>query len=128
MAISAFGSISARPPFHCCSGVPTGVALEVNTAKLHNLTTGEVHELKLLGDVAPILEAGGLFPYAAREGLLRGAKLTRRLRRLYTKRDAFLEETDAPGPNVATYQPSERGGLHCGRAARSTRILSSRWD
>src|SRR5947207_2250765 len=58
-----------------CDTVCTGdeLRLEVNTSKLHNLTTGEVHDLKSLGDVAPILEAGGLFPYAAREGLLRGA-------------------------------------------------------
>ena len=37
---------------------------------LHNLTTGEEWSLKPLGEVAPILAAGGLFPYARKEGLL----------------------------------------------------------
>jgi 3-isopropylmalate/(R)-2-methylmalate dehydratase small subunit len=38
---------------------------------LHNLTTGEQYALKPLGEVAPILEAGGVFPYARKVGMLK---------------------------------------------------------
>ncbi len=56
-----------------CETVCTGDELRLETAagKLHNLTTGEVYELKSLGDVAPILEAGGVFPYARKVGMLK---------------------------------------------------------
>ena len=37
-----------------------------------NKTTGDAWELLPLGEVAPILEAGGLFPYARKVGMLRG--------------------------------------------------------
>jgi 3-isopropylmalate/(R)-2-methylmalate dehydratase small subunit len=57
-----------------CERVCTGdeLRLEVAEAALHNLTTGERYALKALGDVAPILEAGGLFPYARTVGMLKG--------------------------------------------------------
>jgi 3-isopropylmalate/(R)-2-methylmalate dehydratase small subunit len=38
---------------------------------LHNLTTNERYELKPLGEVAPILEAGGIFPFARQRGMLK---------------------------------------------------------
>ena len=38
---------------------------------LHNVTTGDTWQLKPLGEVAPILEAGGVFPYARKAGLLK---------------------------------------------------------
>ena len=38
---------------------------------LENLTSNETYELKPLGEVAPILEAGGVFPYARAKGLLK---------------------------------------------------------
>ena len=38
---------------------------------LNNLTTGETWTLKPLGEVAPIIEAGGLFPYARKVGMLK---------------------------------------------------------
>ncbi len=55
-----------------CETVCTGdeLKLDVKAARLHNLTTGESYELKPLGEVAPILEAGGLFPYAEKVGML----------------------------------------------------------
>ena len=55
-----------------CDTVCTGDALrlDVAAAVLHNLTTGESYTLKPLGEVAPILEAGGLFPYARKVGML----------------------------------------------------------
>src|SRR5215831_19272243 len=65
-------------PFECvkrlCEVVCTGdeLELDVATARLHNVTTKETYALKPLGDVAPILEAGGLFPYAKKVGMLKG--------------------------------------------------------
>src|ERR671937_319728 len=55
-----------------CHRVCTGDELRIDVAAnvLTNVTTGEVWKLKALGEVAPILEAGGLFPYARKTGLL----------------------------------------------------------
>ena len=49
-----------------CDRVCTGdeLTLDVAAGVLRNLTTGEEYRLKPLGEVAPILEAGGMFPYA----------------------------------------------------------------
>jgi 3-isopropylmalate/(R)-2-methylmalate dehydratase small subunit len=59
-----------------CDMVCTGdeLRLDVQAAKLHNLTTREVYELKPLGEIAPILEAGGVFPYAQKVGMLKPGK------------------------------------------------------
>src|SRR5262245_1974362 len=65
-------------PFECaerlCDRVCTGdeLRLDVAAAALRNLTTGEEYRLKPLGEVAPILEAGGVFPYARKVGMLKG--------------------------------------------------------
>ena len=55
-----------------CDKVCTGDELEIDVAgsTLSNRTTGERWRLKPLGEVAPILEAGGLFPYARKVGML----------------------------------------------------------
>jgi 3-isopropylmalate/(R)-2-methylmalate dehydratase small subunit len=55
-----------------CDRVCTGDELRIDVASntLHNLTTGETYRLKPLGEVAPILEAGGLFEYAQKVGML----------------------------------------------------------
>ncbi|HVS40471.1 MAG TPA: 3-isopropylmalate dehydratase [Gemmataceae bacterium] len=55
-----------------CDRICTGdeLSLDVAAGLLRNLTTGEEHRLKPLGEVAPILEAGGLFPYARQVGML----------------------------------------------------------
>jgi 3-isopropylmalate/(R)-2-methylmalate dehydratase small subunit len=64
-------------PFECvdrlCERVCTGDELRIDTAAnvLHNLTTSEQWQLKPLGEVAPIIEAGGLFPYARKVGMLK---------------------------------------------------------
>jgi 3-isopropylmalate/(R)-2-methylmalate dehydratase small subunit len=64
-------------PFECpdrlCERVCTGdeLSLDVAAGTLHNRTTGETYPLRPLGDVAPILEAGGLFAYARKAGMLR---------------------------------------------------------
>jgi len=36
-----------------------------------NKTQNKRHELRPLGDVLPIIEAGGLFPYARKAGMLK---------------------------------------------------------
>jgi len=52
--------------------VRTGDELEVHLDEqyLLNKTTSRRHELRPLGDVLPIIEAGGLFPYARKSGML----------------------------------------------------------
>jgi 3-isopropylmalate/(R)-2-methylmalate dehydratase small subunit len=71
-------------PFECverlCERVCTGdeLRLDVAGAALENLTTGERYELRPLGEVAPILEAGGLFPYARKMGMLGDKELNHR--------------------------------------------------
>jgi 3-isopropylmalate/(R)-2-methylmalate dehydratase small subunit len=59
-------------PDRLCEVVCTGDELRIDVADslLHNVTTGEKWRLKPLGEVAPILEAGGLFPYARKVGML----------------------------------------------------------
>jgi 3-isopropylmalate/(R)-2-methylmalate dehydratase small subunit len=63
-------------PFECvdrlCDKVCTGdeLSIDVKAATICNLTTGETWKMKPLGEVAPIIEAGGLFPYARKQGLL----------------------------------------------------------
>src|SRR5881396_719816 len=49
-----------------CDKVCTGdeVTIDVPAGRLTNHTTGETWKLKSLGEIAPILEAGGIFPYA----------------------------------------------------------------
>jgi 3-isopropylmalate/(R)-2-methylmalate dehydratase small subunit len=56
-----------------CDRVCTGdeLRIDLTASTLHNLTTGETWQLKPLGDVAPILEAGGVFPYARKMGMLK---------------------------------------------------------
>lgn len=56
-----------------CELVRTGdeVELDVKRGLLRNLTTGRQHHLKPLGDVLPILEAGDLFSYAKKAGMLK---------------------------------------------------------
>jgi 3-isopropylmalate/(R)-2-methylmalate dehydratase small subunit len=63
-------------PFECldrlCDEIRTGDEVEIDPAanQLRNLTTQETWPLKPLGDIAPILEAGGVFEYARRTGML----------------------------------------------------------
>ena len=53
--------------------VETGQEIVIDLAKgmLTNLSTGKTHALKPLGEVAPIIEAGGVFEYAKRAGMLK---------------------------------------------------------
>lgn len=65
-------------PFECserlCDRICTGdeLKIDVPSATLFNLTTKEQWTLRPLGEVAPILEAGGLFDYAKKVGMLKG--------------------------------------------------------
>jgi 3-isopropylmalate/(R)-2-methylmalate dehydratase small subunit len=56
-----------------CEHVCTGDEVEIDVAAgvLRNRTTGETWPLKPLGEVAPIIDAGGLFPYARKVGMLK---------------------------------------------------------
>jgi 3-isopropylmalate/(R)-2-methylmalate dehydratase small subunit len=56
-----------------CERICTGDQLRIDVAssRLLNQTTGEEWLLKPLGEVAPIIAAGGLFPYAEKTGMLR---------------------------------------------------------
>lgn len=53
--------------------IRTGDELEVHLLDqfLLNKTTGQRHELRPLGDVLPIIEAGGVFNYAKETGMLK---------------------------------------------------------
>jgi len=53
--------------------VYTGDELRVDlaTGELTNKTTGETWKLRPLGEVAPIIEAGGIFEYAKKVGMLK---------------------------------------------------------
>jgi len=46
------------------------VEIDVDASKLTNHTSGETYELKPLGDVKPIIDAGGVFNYAKQAGML----------------------------------------------------------
>lgn len=46
------------------------VEVDIQASKLTNKTTGKSYGLKPLGDVTPIIEAGGVFEYARRSGML----------------------------------------------------------
>ena len=56
-----------------CEQVCTGDELSIDVAAsvLANVTTGEKWTLKPLGDVGPIIDAGGIFAYARKVGMLR---------------------------------------------------------
>ena len=46
------------------------VEIDVDGGKLTNHTTGKTHQLKPLGDIKPIIEAGGVFAYAKQAGMI----------------------------------------------------------
>jgi len=51
--------------------VKTGEELEIDVEKHHlkNLSTGKAFQLKAIGEVLPIIEAGDIFKYAKQKGL-----------------------------------------------------------
>ena len=59
-------------PEHMHDKIKTGDEVEISLSehKLTDLTTGESFELKPLGDIRPILEAGDIFAYAETQGMM----------------------------------------------------------
>ena len=53
--------------------IRTGDLLEIDLEKylIRDSTAGKEYKLKLPGDVLPIIEAGGLFPYARQSGMIK---------------------------------------------------------
>jgi 3-isopropylmalate/(R)-2-methylmalate dehydratase small subunit len=51
-----------------CTGDQLKIDLDAN--EIHNLTTGDKWVLKPLGEIAPIIEAGGIFRFAEKVGML----------------------------------------------------------
>ena len=56
-----------------CDQICTGdeVKVDIDAGLLTNLTTGDTWSLKPLGEVAPIIDAGGIFAYAKKVGMLK---------------------------------------------------------
>ncbi len=56
-----------------CERLCTGdmLSIDVPAGLMRNGTTGEEWKLQPLGEVAPIIDAGGLFPYAKKVGMLK---------------------------------------------------------
>jgi 3-isopropylmalate/(R)-2-methylmalate dehydratase small subunit len=52
-----------------CTG--DDLRIDLGSSELKNLTTGDVWTLKPLGEVTPIIEAGGIFNYARKVGMLK---------------------------------------------------------
>jgi 3-isopropylmalate/(R)-2-methylmalate dehydratase small subunit len=46
------------------------VELDVNANILKNLTTGKTYNLRSLGSILPIIEAGDIFKYARQSGMI----------------------------------------------------------
>lgn len=56
-----------------CDIFKTGdeVEIDVTGAKMTNKTSGKTYDLKELGAVAPVVEAGGIFAYARKSGIIK---------------------------------------------------------
>lgn len=65
--------IPFETPDRLCEKICTGdtISIDVKGGVLHNRTTGEDWKLNPLGEVAPIIDAGGIFPYAKQVGMLK---------------------------------------------------------
>jgi 3-isopropylmalate/(R)-2-methylmalate dehydratase small subunit len=55
------------------SEIRTGdeVKIEIEHNRITNLTTGKAYDIKPMGDVLPIVEAGGVFEYARQTGMIK---------------------------------------------------------
>ncbi|XP_047978546.1 3-isopropylmalate dehydratase small subunit 1-like [Salvia hispanica] len=55
-----------------CEECTTGdvVTIELGESKLINHTTGKEYKLKPIGDAGPVIEAGGIFAYARKAGMI----------------------------------------------------------
>ena len=64
--------VPVETPERLIEGIATGdeVELDLPAATIRNLRTGDRFDCAVLGDVGPIVEAGGIFGYARRQGML----------------------------------------------------------
>lgn len=71
-AVNGAYLIPAECETRLVDAIATGdeVRVDLTTGEIHDLTTGERFRLRSLGEVAPIIEAGGLFRYAKQVGML----------------------------------------------------------
>ncbi|KAI8029960.1 3-isopropylmalate dehydratase small subunit 1 [Camellia lanceoleosa] len=55
-----------------CEECKTGdvVTIELGENKLINHTTGKEYQMKPIGDAGPVIEAGGIFAYARKSGMI----------------------------------------------------------
>lgn len=55
-----------------CDTLKTGdvVTVDLNAATVTIQSTGKVHQIKPLGDVRPVVDAGGIFNYARKSGMI----------------------------------------------------------
>ena len=65
--------VPLETPERLIEDIATGdrVQVDFEAGRLTHLSTGRTYQLNPLGDVAEIVEAGGLFPYARQTGLLK---------------------------------------------------------
>lgn len=56
-----------------CDAFTTGdvAELDIGESRLVNRTTGKTYSIKELGAVAPVVEAGGIFAYARKSGIIK---------------------------------------------------------
>jgi 3-isopropylmalate/(R)-2-methylmalate dehydratase small subunit len=66
--------LPCETPKRLVEEIKTGDQCEVDIEKgtLVNKTSGKTYQLRPLGDVKPIIEAGGIFKYARAAGMLKG--------------------------------------------------------
>ncbi len=57
-------------PLHAVICTGDDVEIDTRAGTLHDHTTGETHLLRPLGDVADIVDAGGIFGYARQQGMI----------------------------------------------------------
>lgn len=55
-----------------CEECKTGdvVTIEIGESRLVNHTTGKEYKIKPIGDAGPVIEAGGIFAYARKSGMI----------------------------------------------------------
>lgn len=58
-----------------CDILTTGQEVEVDMENnvLTDLSSGKTYDLKSLGDAGPVIDAGGLFDYARKTGMIKAA-------------------------------------------------------
>jgi 3-isopropylmalate/(R)-2-methylmalate dehydratase small subunit len=63
-------------PERLCEELETGdvITVDLNAATLRVHKSGKVHQFKPLGDVKPVVDAGGLFNYARQTGMIPSAR------------------------------------------------------